>query len=160
MAQDALRAEASLRAQLRSQMKAREAKKSKCKQQGRSRATKRLDNCPGITSPSLSGKRMEPVPVLFVREKKRLASEVKNAKRRRQRLTKRARLLTTEDLLTVVALRESDRAARENTSRTNEASDELVASEHSDNEEGQADAAEANAVASPVLPDAERDQDE
>ena len=75
MAQDALRAEASLRAQLRSQMKAREAKKSKCKQQGRSRATKRLDNCPGITSPSLSGKRMEPVPVLFVREKKRLASE-------------------------------------------------------------------------------------
>ena len=93
-------------------------------------------------------------------EKKRLANEVKNAKRRRQRLTKRARLLTTEDLLTVVALRESDRAARENTSRTNEASDELVASEHSDNEEGQADAAEANAVASPVLPDAERDQNE
>ena len=93
-------------------------------------------------------------------EKKRLANEVRNAKRRRQRLTKRARLLTTEDLLTVVALRESDRAARENTSRTNEASDELVASEHSDNEEGQADAAEANAVASPVLPDAERDQNE
>ena len=93
-------------------------------------------------------------------EKKRLANEVRNAKRRRQRLTKRARLLTTEDLLTVVALRESDRAGRENTSRTNEASDELVASEHSDNEEGQADAAEANAVASPVLPDAERDQNE
>ena len=93
-------------------------------------------------------------------EKKRLANEVRNAKRRRQRLTKRARLLTTEDLLTVVALRESDRAGRENTSRTNEASDELVASEHSDNEEGRADAAEASGAAEPVLQDAERDQNE
>ena len=44
-------------------------------------------------------------------ERKRLATEVKNARRRRSRLTKRARLLTTEDLLTVVALREGERVA-------------------------------------------------
>ena len=44
--------------------------------------------------------------------KKRLAADLKNARRRRSRLTKRARMLSTEDLLTVVALRESDRAAR------------------------------------------------
>ena len=36
---------------------------------------------------------------------------MKNARRRRNRLTKRARLLTTEDLLTVVALREGECAA-------------------------------------------------
>ena len=41
-----------------------------------------------------------------------MASEVKNARCRRSRLTKRARLLSTEDLLTVVALREGDRVAR------------------------------------------------
>ena len=85
---------------------------------------------------------------------------MKNAKRRRHRLTKRARLLTTEDLLTVVALRESERAAREHTSRTTAASDELVASDHSDNEDGPADAAEASGVASPVVQDAERDQNQ
>ena len=93
-------------------------------------------------------------------EEDRLANEVKLAKRRKQRLTKRARLLTTEDFLTVVALRESERAARENTSRTDDASDELVASDHADNEDGPADAAEAGGVASPVLQDAERDQNE
>ena len=89
-------------------------------------------------------------------EKKRLANEMKNAKRRKQRLTKRARLLTTEDLLTVVALRESERAARDNASRAHATSDELVASERSDNEEGPADAAEASEAAEPVLQDAER----
>ena len=88
-------------------------------------------------------------------EKKRLANEVKNAKRRKQRLTKRARLLSTEDLLTVVALRESERAAREHASRANDTSDELVASERSDNEEGPPDAAEASGAAEPVLQDAE-----
>ena len=91
-------------------------------------------------------------------EKKKLANEVKNAKRRKQRLTKRARLLSTEDLLTVVALRESDRAAREIASRANDTSDELVASERSENEEGPADAAEASGSAEPVLQDAEREQ--
>ena len=45
-------------------------------------------------------------------EQKRLAAAVKNARRRRSRLTKRARQLSTEDLLTVVALRESERATR------------------------------------------------
>ena len=89
-------------------------------------------------------------------EKKRLANEMKNAKRRKQRLTKRARLLSTEDLLTVVALRESERAARENASRANDNSDELVASERSGNEEGPRDAAEASGAAEPVLQDAER----
>ena len=89
-------------------------------------------------------------------EKKRLANEVKNAKRRKQRLTKRARLLSTEDLLTVVALRESERAARENASRANDASDELVASERSDIREGPRDAAEVSGAAEPMLQDAER----
>ena len=41
-------------------------------------------------------------------EKQRLAKELKNARRRRNRLTKRARQLSTEDLLTVVALREAE----------------------------------------------------
>ena len=41
-------------------------------------------------------------------EKRRLAAELKNARRRRTRLTKRARQLSTEDLLTVVALREAE----------------------------------------------------
>ena len=45
-------------------------------------------------------------------EKKKLQNDLKNARRRRSRLTKRARQLSTEDLLTVVALRESERAAR------------------------------------------------
>ena len=89
-------------------------------------------------------------------EKKRLALEVKNAKRRKLRLTQRARLLTTEDLLTVVALRESERAAHENASRANDTSDELVASERSDNEEGPPDVAEAGGAAEPELQDAER----
>ena len=93
-------------------------------------------------------------------EKKRLANEVKNAKRRRSRLTKRARLLTTEDLLTVVALRESDRANRENASRTIDNSDELVASEHSGNEAEAADAAQASTTGEPILEDAERAQNE
>ena len=91
-------------------------------------------------------------------EKKRLANEVKNAKRRKLRLTKRARLLSTEDLLTVVALREAERAARDSASRGGGASDEPVASEHSENEEELADAAEASGSAEPVLWDAEREQ--
>ena len=89
-----------------------------------------------------------------------MANEVKNAKRRRSRLTKRARLLTTEDLLTVVALRESDRANRENASRAVDTSDELVASERSGNEAEAADAAQASATAEPILEDAERTQNE
>ena len=73
-------------------------------------------------------------------------------------MTKRARLLTTEDLLTVVALREAERGGRENSSRTNDTSDEPVASERSENEEELADAAEASGSAEPVLQDAEREQ--
>ena len=38
--------------------------------------------------------------------RRKLAAELKNAKKRKARLQKRARLLSTEDLLTVVALRE------------------------------------------------------
>ena len=78
-----------------------------------------------------------------------------SAKRRKQRLTKRARLLSTEDLMTVVARRESERTVRENASRANDASDELIASERSGNEEGPPDAAEASEAAGPVLQDAE-----
>ena len=79
MAQDALRAEAQLRAQLKCQLKARE-KKSKSKGPGKSRATKKLEDCPGVSAPSLSGKRMEPIPVLFVRESKKLAMEAARKK--------------------------------------------------------------------------------
>ena len=38
--------------------------------------------------------------------RRRVALDLKNAKKRKARLHKRARLLSTEDLLTVVALRE------------------------------------------------------
>ena len=37
-----------------------------------------------------------------------MAADLKNARRRRNRLTKKARQLSTEDLLTVVAMREAD----------------------------------------------------
>ena len=47
-------------------------------------------------------------------EKRRLAADLKNARRRRNRLTKKARQLSTEDLLTVVAMREAD-AGRKST---------------------------------------------
>ena len=41
--------------------------------------------------------------------RRKLAQDLKNAKKKKkQRLQKRARLLSTEDLLTVVALREKD----------------------------------------------------
>ena len=40
--------------------------------------------------------------------RRKVAQDSKNAKKKKQRLQKRARLLTTEDLLTVVALREKD----------------------------------------------------
>ena len=89
-------------------------------------------------------------------EKKKLANEVRNAKRRKQRLTKRARLLSTEDLLTVVALRESERAARANASRANDTSDELIASERSGNEGGPPDAVEIIRAAESELQGAER----
>ena len=45
-------------------------------------------------------------------EKRRLAADLKNAHCKRSRLTKRARQLSTEDLSTVVALREAERVAR------------------------------------------------
>ena len=45
-------------------------------------------------------------------EKRRLQADLKNARRRRNRLTKKARQLSTEDLLTVVAMREADVARR------------------------------------------------
>ena len=58
----------------------------------------------------------------------------------------------------MVALREAERAARENASRGGGTSDEPVASERSENEEELADAAEASGSAEPVLQDAEREQ--
>ena len=91
-------------------------------------------------------------------EKKKLANEVRNAKRRRARLTKRARLLTTEDFLMVVALRETERAARGKTSEADGVPDELVASEHSDKENKPDNSAEASRPASPELQDAEREE--
>ena len=91
--------------------------------------------------------------------RKKLANEVKKAKRRKLRLTKRARLLSTEDLLTVVALREAERAARDGASRGGGASDEPVASEHSEHEEELPNAAEGSGLAEPSLQDAdEREQ--
>ena len=44
--------------------------------------------------------------------RKRVAQELKNAQRRRKRLTHRARLLSTEDLVRVMALRERESAAK------------------------------------------------
>ena len=41
-----------------------------------------------------------------------MQADLKNARRRRNRLTKKARQLSTEDLLTVVAMREADVARR------------------------------------------------
>ena len=40
--------------------------------------------------------------------RRKLAADLKNARKKKQRLQQRARLLSTEDLLTVVALREGD----------------------------------------------------
>ena len=40
--------------------------------------------------------------------RRKLAQDLKNAKKKKNRLQKRARLLSTEDLLTVVAWREKD----------------------------------------------------
>ena len=60
----------------------------------------------------------------------------------------------------MVALRESERTVRESGSRTNDTSDELVASECSENEEGLADAAEASGEAEHTLQDTERAQNE
>ena len=40
--------------------------------------------------------------------RRKIATDLKNAKRKKSRLQKRARLMSTEDLLTVVALREKD----------------------------------------------------
>ena len=40
--------------------------------------------------------------------RRKIAQDLKNAKKKKQRLQKRARLMSTEDLLTVVALREKD----------------------------------------------------
>ena len=89
-------------------------------------------------------------------EKKRLASEVRSAKRRKALLTNLARLLTTEDPLTVVALCERDRAARGNALEADSVRDELVAPELAANEAEAGDAAEAGGAASPELQDAER----
>lgn len=45
-------------------------------------------------------------------ERKRIAQDLRNAQKKRSRLKTKARLLSTEDLLTVVALRERDMAAK------------------------------------------------
>ena len=71
LAQDALRSEADLRNQLRRHIRAQEVA---TKQQiikaksSRSRAAKRLDNCPGINNPSASGKRILPLDSYWVKE--------------------------------------------------------------------------------------------
>ena len=45
-------------------------------------------------------------------ERKRVANELRNTQKRKQRLKHRARLLSTEDLMTVIAMRETDTAMR------------------------------------------------
>jgi len=45
-------------------------------------------------------------------ERKRIAQDLRNAQKKRARLKNKARLLSTEDLLTVVALREQDMHAK------------------------------------------------
>ena len=62
-AQAALRSEAALRAQLKHQLKVKEtaAKAGKT----RSRASKRLEECPGVKGPSASGKRIRKLPTYW-----------------------------------------------------------------------------------------------
>ena len=45
-------------------------------------------------------------------ERKRVAAELRNAQKRKQRLKHRARLLSSEDLMTVIAMRETDNVTR------------------------------------------------
>ena len=45
-------------------------------------------------------------------ERKRVAQELRNAQKRKQRLKHRARLLSSEDLMTVIAMRETDGVVR------------------------------------------------
>ena len=45
-------------------------------------------------------------------ERKRVANELRNTQKRKQRLKHRARLLSSEDLMTVIAMRETDTAMR------------------------------------------------
>ena len=66
IAQDALRSEASLRAELRYQLQRTKALQAgavnKAKQQAKkSRSKKKVDDCPGVNSVSVSGKRIYPL---------------------------------------------------------------------------------------------------
>ena len=69
--------------------------------------------------------------------RRKLAAELKNAKKKKNRLQKRARLLSTEELLTVVALREKANydaaelfgAARPSTEEAAEGGEEELADE-------------------------------
>ena len=45
-------------------------------------------------------------------ERKRVSQELRNAQKRKQRLKHRARLLSSEDLMTVIAMRETDGVVR------------------------------------------------
>ena len=58
MARQALGREAVLRAQLKSQLKAKEEARKKSVKVSRTRAEKRLEECPGVNGPSRSGKRI------------------------------------------------------------------------------------------------------
>ena len=66
-------------------------------------------------------------------EKQRLAREIKNTRRKRARLVKRARLLSTEELLQVVCMRERVGVTPNADADTPE--DEAEQSEHSADEE-------------------------
>ena len=64
--------------------------------------------------------------------RRKLSADLKNARRKKARLQQRARLLTTEDLLTVVALREAkaaEEAAARAASSTEDAEAEPVSGE-------------------------------
>ena len=54
-----------LRAQLKSVMKVREAREAKATVPRKTRAASRLEKCPGVSAPSLSGKRMRPLPAIW-----------------------------------------------------------------------------------------------
>ena len=45
-------------------------------------------------------------------DRKRVSNELRNAQKRKQRLKHRARLLSSEDLMTVIAMRETDTLTR------------------------------------------------
>ena len=81
--------------------------------------------------------------------KKAVTKELRNANRRRQRLKKRAKALSDQDLLAVISLRNHERALGRQTSAEDEGDEE---ESESDLEEPTATASAASTATSPSRP--------